>query len=151
MRSNRKTLLAVLLSFLVTLPAGATIFPTSDENGTPTLAPLIESASPAVVNIATTGTVQTSSRRSNPFENDPFFQDIDAVSLFNEDHEEHITLPEDFIQIASSELTEVEAMRHRAKPIYSVQFHPETSGDQGFKMLENFSKLCAGVIIHVEH
>ena len=74
MRSNRKTLVAVLLSFLVTLPAGATIFPTSDENGTPTLAPLIEKASPAVVNIATTGTVETRSRRSNPFENDPFFR-----------------------------------------------------------------------------
>lgn len=73
MRSNRKTLVAVLLSFLVTLPAGATIFPTSDENGTPTLAPLIESASPAVVNISTTGTVETRSRRRNPFENDPFF------------------------------------------------------------------------------
>ncbi len=74
MRSNRKFLVPAILSFLITLPAGATIFPTSDENGTPTLAPLIEQASPAVVNIATTGTVETRGRRSNPFENDPFFR-----------------------------------------------------------------------------
>ncbi len=74
MRSNRKFLVPAILSFLITLPAGATIFPTCDENGTPTLAPLIEQASPAVVNIATTGTVETRGRRSNPFENDPFFR-----------------------------------------------------------------------------
>ncbi|MCZ6499773.1 MAG: Do family serine endopeptidase [Gammaproteobacteria bacterium] len=74
MRSNRKFLVPAILSFLITLPAGATIFPTSDENGTPTLAPLIEQASPAVVNIATTGTVETRGRRSSPFENDPFFR-----------------------------------------------------------------------------
>ena len=74
MRSNRKFLIPAILSFLITLPAGATIFPTSDENGTPTLAPLIEQASPAVVNIATTGTVETRGRRSSPFENDPFFR-----------------------------------------------------------------------------
>lgn len=74
MKSNRKFLATAILFFLVTLPAGATIFPTSDENGTPTLAPLIEKASPAVVNIATTGTVETTGRRNNPFQNDPFFR-----------------------------------------------------------------------------
>jgi len=74
MRSNRKFLVPAILSILVTLPAGATIFPTSDEDGTPTLAPLIEKAAPAVVNIATTGIVQTTGRRNNPFQNDPFFR-----------------------------------------------------------------------------
>ncbi len=74
MRSNRKFLVLAILSCLIILPAGATIFPTSDENGTPTLAPLIESASPAVVNISTTGTVETGGRRNNPFQNDPFFR-----------------------------------------------------------------------------
>ncbi len=74
MKSNRKFLATAILFFLVIQPAGATIFPTSDENGTPTLAPLIEKASPAVVNIATTGTVETAGRSNNPFQNDPFFR-----------------------------------------------------------------------------
>ncbi|MBS3786412.1 MAG: trypsin-like peptidase domain-containing protein, partial [Gammaproteobacteria bacterium] len=38
---------------------------------TPSLAPLIESVSPAVVNIATSGTVEV---QTNPLLNDPFFQ-----------------------------------------------------------------------------
>lgn len=43
-----------------------------DENGdVPTLAPLVERVSPAVVNIATSGTVET---ESNPLLNDPFFR-----------------------------------------------------------------------------
>nr|WP_041381674.1 DegQ family serine endoprotease [Spiribacter curvatus] len=43
-----------------------------DENGdVPTLAPLVQRVSPAVVNIATSGTVET---ESNPLLNDPFFR-----------------------------------------------------------------------------
>ncbi|MCH7892928.1 MAG: Do family serine endopeptidase [Proteobacteria bacterium] len=74
MRSNRQFLVPAILFILVSLPAGAAIFPVIDENGTPTLAPLIEKASPAVVNIATTGTVKTAGRSNNPFQNDPFFR-----------------------------------------------------------------------------
>lgn len=74
MNSNRQFLVPAILSILVSLPAGAGIFPAIDENGTPTLAPLIEKASPAVVNIATTGTVKTAGRSNNPFQNDPFFR-----------------------------------------------------------------------------
>ena len=74
MRSNRNILVLAFISILIALPAGATIFPTNDEDGTPTLAPLIENASPAVVNIATTGIVESTGRRNNPFANDPFFR-----------------------------------------------------------------------------
>jgi len=75
-------------------------------------------------------------------ENDPLFAGVEAVTPFLQDHREHISLPNDFVCLASSDLTSVEAMRHRTKPVYSVQFHPEVSGDVGFKLIENFVKCC---------
>lgn len=75
-------------------------------------------------------------------ENSVLFNDIKPVEHFFQYHEEEISLPEDFILLGSSEETSVEAMCHKEKPIYAVQFHPELSGDQGFKIFENFSKLC---------
>ena len=72
-----KTLLAAfslqliaLLPFTSTAQAG---LPVMDSQGQtlPTLAPMLEKALPAVVNIATTGTVKT---QVNPFFDDPFFR-----------------------------------------------------------------------------
>ena len=36
-------------------------------------------------------------------------------------------LPADFIMLARSRICEVEAMKHRTKPLYGVQWHPEVS------------------------
>ena len=43
---------------------------------------------------------------------------------------------------ASAHNGRIEGMFHRKKPIYSVQFHPEKSGEVGEKILMNFVKLC---------
>jgi len=59
-----------------------------------------------------------------------------------EDHCEAITLPENFELIASSSTCEVEAMKHKTKPLYGVQFHPEVSDDQGEIMIRSFLFNC---------
>jgi GMP synthase (glutamine-hydrolysing) len=48
-------------------------------------------------------------------------------------------LPEGFDKLAHSEICEVEAMRHRELPVFSVQFHPEVwHTEHGEDILRNF-------------
>ncbi len=61
----------MLLLGLLTLPAQAALPWMSDGNGRPTLAPMIERVTPAVVNISTRSRVKM---RDNPLFNDPFFR-----------------------------------------------------------------------------
>ncbi len=35
-----------------------------------------------------------------------------------------------------------EAMYHKEKPLFGVQFHPEVSGNQGTLLIENFVNIC---------
>jgi GMP synthase (glutamine-hydrolysing) len=73
---------------------------------------------------------------------EPLFSGIKCSSFFLEDHIEHITLPKKFFLIADSETCENEAMKHKSKNIYGVQFHPEVSGKPGKVLINNFLKLC---------
>lgn len=66
------------------------------------------------------------------------FQGIPSHSLFREEHSEYITLPEDFVLLATSASCENEAMQHTRKQLYGVQFHPEASGDAGKRLINNF-------------
>ena len=70
--------------------------------------------------------------------NSILFKDVDDLTLFQENHREEITLPDAFIQIATSEKCEIEAMEHKEKPVFGVQFHPEASGKMGEKLINNF-------------
>jgi GMP synthase (glutamine-hydrolysing) len=51
-------------------------------------------------------------------------------------------LPEDFISLAESEITPNEIIRHKTKPVYGFQAHPEVSGEDGLLMVKNFLNIC---------
>lgn len=59
--------------------------------------------------------------------------------------DEVVELPPDFQSLAHSEACGVEAMRHRSKPVFGVQFHPEVFHTQeGKRVLRNFVRECRG-------
>lgn len=52
-------------------------------------------------------------------------------------------MPPDFIRLARSNVCEVEAMKHKNKSLYGVQWHPEVSHTrQGKLLLQNFLRIC---------
>ncbi|VVB84968.1 GMP synthase [glutamine-hydrolyzing] subunit A [uncultured archaeon] len=53
------------------------------------------------------------------------------------------SLPPDFIRLARSRISEIEAMKHRTKPLYGVQWHPEVSHtERGNELFRNFFEVC---------
>lgn len=51
-------------------------------------------------------------------------------------------IPKEFISLAHSDTCKVEAMRHKEKKIFGLQFHPEVwHTEHGEKILENFLRL----------
>jgi GMP synthase (glutamine-hydrolysing) len=52
-------------------------------------------------------------------------------------------LPQGFEVLARSEVCEIEAMRHIARPLYGVQWHPEVvHTEHGLELLDNFIDIC---------
>jgi GMP synthase (glutamine-hydrolysing) len=53
------------------------------------------------------------------------------------------SLPPDFVTLARSRISEIEAMKHTTRPLYGVQFHPEVSHTvRGNDILLNFFEVC---------
>ncbi len=75
---------------------------------------------------------------------DPIFQHVPLESIVWESHHDEVTkLPPSFIHLAKSTDCFIQAMRHKTKPYYGLQFHPEVEhtvfGEQIFK---NFVEIC---------
>jgi len=64
-------LLLALLGLLATIPPARAAFPLTERGGVPTLAPLLNEITPAVVNIST---VSRQAMQTNPLLRDPFFR-----------------------------------------------------------------------------
>jgi len=77
-------------------------------------------------------------RRMEILQAGPLFAGLSSDDEFQEDHTEEITLPQDFIHLATSSHCFNEAMMHPELPIYGVQFHPESSGSAGEALITNF-------------
>jgi GMP synthase-like glutamine amidotransferase len=58
----------------------------------------------------------------------PLFDGLPSDLVVAESHRQELTkVPDEFQHLAQSTTSNVEAMVHRSKPIYGVQFHPERS------------------------
>lgn len=76
---------------------------------------------------------------------DPLFNQLPDEVEFAQDHTEGLVVPDNVFEVlASSEQYPVEAVRHKEKVQYGVQFHPEVSGEPGQILFNNFLKLCRG-------
>jgi GMP synthase (glutamine-hydrolysing) len=79
-------------------------------------------------------------------EETPLFDKLPKEFQMIEDHCETISIPPNFILLASSDACINEGMKHKEKALYGVQFHPEVSGNHGIILLENFVKICQSKI-----
>ncbi|MEX0770306.1 MAG: glutamine-hydrolyzing GMP synthase [Balneolaceae bacterium] len=72
-------------------------------------------------------------------------QGVDEGSVVWMSHGDHIIeLPEDYQVIAHTDNAPIAAVRHKSKPVFGVQFHPEViHTEDGIHVLENFvKKIC---------
>jgi len=75
---------------------------------------------------------------------DAFFKGIPGKSIVWESHNDEVSkLPDCFIRLAESENCNVQAMKHKEKPFYGLQFHPEVEHTEyGEQMFKNFVYIC---------
>lgn len=73
---------------------------------------------------------------------DPIFAGLADRFSARQNHHDSITLPEGFILLAHSEVCKVEAMKHRTRPIYTTQFHPEISNPEMIRSFIQIALAC---------
>jgi GMP synthase (glutamine-hydrolysing) len=78
---------------------------------------------------------------------DPVFDGLPGTIRVSESHRQALTeLPREFRLLAESSTSNIEAIAHKTRLIYGVQFHPERSDDKnphGRTIIQNFVKLVA--------
>ncbi len=76
-------------------------------------------------------------------ENDLFHGFGERIRVWASHADEVSFMPEDFKLLATSDICEVEAMKHVTKPIYGVQWHPEVAHtEKGEETYRNFVLIC---------
>ena len=72
------------------------------------------------------------------------FEGLPKKSVVWESHNDEVTvLPKDFDLLAESETCKIQAMKHKNKPFYGLQFHPEVEHTEfGERIFKNFVKIC---------
>lgn len=85
-------------------------------------------------------------QRIHIIKSNPLFKGLPKEMDMTEFHTDcAVEMPYNFDRLAKSKQCSIEAVKHKTKPIYGVQFHPEASGVNGYKMLDNFLAMC-GII-----
>ena len=65
------------------------------------------------------------------------------IKTWSSHNDEIKTLPDCFEILAHSDICEYEAIRHKKRPLFGVQFHPEVIHTQlGSELYKNFAKIC---------
>ncbi len=70
---------------------------------------------------------------------DAIFRGFGKQFTVRQMHNDSITLPDDFVQLATSYICRNQLMKHRHKRLYTCQFHPEY---YNYKLIGNFLNLC---------
>jgi GMP synthase (glutamine-hydrolysing) len=82
-----------------------------------------------------------------PLGNDPIFDGLPSLIRVSESHRQILdSVPKEFRNLAESATSPVEAIVHKSRPIYGVQFHPERTDEKhphGRIILQNFLKVAA--------
>ena len=75
---------------------------------------------------------------------DDLFAGLPDTFIAWESHNDEVTeLPPDFESLAHSDNCRHQAMRHTARPLYGLQFHPEVEHtDNGYEMFQAFIDVC---------
>jgi len=78
--------------------------------------------------------------------NDPLFDGLPGSIRVSESHRQALNrVPEGFRHLAESATSQVEAIGHKTRPVYGLQFHPERSDEKhphGRMIIQNFLKLA---------
>lgn len=70
---------------------------------------------------------------------DPLFKNLPQKFTVKQMHNDSITLPNDFELLLTSASCKNQLMKHKNKPLYSCQFHPEYFNHQ---LILNYISLC---------
>ena len=73
---------------------------------------------------------------------DPIFYDMEKNLTVRQMHNDSVTLPSNFTLLATSPICKNQMMKHKNKPIYTCQFHPEF---YNHRLIANFIGLCSGL------
>jgi GMP synthase (glutamine-hydrolysing) len=75
---------------------------------------------------------------------DELFVGVPKTIIAWESHNDEVSvLPKDFDHLAESETCRIQAMKHRKKLLYGVQFHPEVEHtEHGEQIFNNFVHMC---------
>lgn len=71
---------------------------------------------------------------------DPIFDEMEKHIAVRQMHNDSVTLPSDFELLATSKTCKNQMMKHKYKPVYTCQFHPEF---YNHRLIENFIGLCS--------
>jgi len=76
--------------------------------------------------------------------NDAIFEGVPKKSTAWLSHNDEVTkIPDDFEILAYSKDCKVQAMQHKTRPLFGLQFHPEVEHTEyGEQIFKNFVKLC---------
>ncbi len=80
-------------------------------------------------------------------EPDDLFNGLPDTFIAWESHnDEVIDLPSGFVSLAHSDNCKIQAMKHKTKPLYGLQFHPEVEHtDNGYEMFQAFVDVCSAL------